>query len=563
VTAPVAPAPPVLGDTAPFERLQLVQRVDWRFLLPSPCLGAVAYAGRPDAQLLEALERFGGPVAVVGKRDGTPRGSCDAAVAVNPTPDQLQALAGLLRPGGRLYLELHGRVASRRRLRSLSLSLRAVEDTLVGLGFEEVRAAWHFPDVRSCEEIVPLADQRTIRFALTRRRSTRLVRLKASLAGVLLSAGMFGQALPSRSVTARLSGGGGSSLDYLLSFLAEHHAGADLAPDASVLVTPRDPSSMYVVFLLLDRRSGEPSVVAKIARLPEYADRLAREAELLDAVQRTRPGGYDTIPRLVALGQREEHLVVVQTALVGRAIDHATMRRRRAECVPAVLAWLDDLPHFPDARAAEPAWYERLVEAPLERLAEALAGEAESLQLVERTRELLQPLRDAELPLVVEHGDVNHPNLIWLRDGRVGVVDWELAQLRGLPGHDLFFFLAYVSFAAERAWTERHRLRVFHETFLVPEAWARAPAARYAERLELPVPLLRPLFVACWARRTAGLVERVEGGALMPTSEPAGPALGHLRRSTAAYIQQNAYFALWRHALDHYERLDFAGGGGT
>ena len=54
--------------------------------------------------------------------------------------------------------------------------------------------------------------------------------------------------------------------------------------------------------------------------------------------------------------------------------------------------------------------------------------------LVERTLDALRPLRDAGLPLVLEHGDTSHPNLLLRRFGDLAVVDWELANPDGLPG---------------------------------------------------------------------------------------------------------------------------------
>ena len=43
------------------------------------------------------------------------------------------------------------------------------------------------------------------------------------------------------------------------------------------------------------------------------------------------------------------------------------------------------------------------------------------------------------------------PNLLTMHDGRVGVVDWELAQANSLPAVDVFFFLTYVAFSQRRA----------------------------------------------------------------------------------------------------------------
>jgi aminoglycoside phosphotransferase (APT) family kinase protein len=343
-------------------------------------------------------------------------------------------------------------------------------------------------------------------------------------------------------------------VNVVLSFLAGGGAGAIDAPDSFVLVTPQDQSSRYVVFLLLERGAREPSLVAKVPRLPEYGDALTREGELLAAVQGTRPEGFDSIPRLVALHEHEGCLILVQTAITGRAIDHATVRRGRARAVDGVLEWLDELPADPNAGAVEPGWFERLLETPLRRLSEGLEADRETQPLIARTAELLEPLRSAEIPLVLEHGDVGHPNLIWMHDGRVGVVDWELAQLRGLPAHDLFFFLTYASFASGRAWTRRRQLRVFDRAFFRQEGWTLPAARGYARRRGIPESLLRQLFLACWVRQTASLLERV-GGDELRRDAVSGPTGRSRRRSITSYIQQNAYFALWRHTVGQFERL--------
>ena len=80
-----------------------------------------------------------------------------------------------------------------------------------------------------------------------------------------------------------------------------------------------------------------------------------------------------------------------------------------------------------------------MVELPLLELSSGLAPDAPEVELVARTLEGLEPLRDAAVPTVAEHGDLTHPKLIRLRDGRIGVVDWELAEIEGLAGSDLCF----------------------------------------------------------------------------------------------------------------------------
>jgi hypothetical protein len=197
---------------APFDRLQFVRRVDWRFLLPSPGLGAVAYGGRRDDDLIRSLALFSTSLTLLDEDGaGDPSGAAgayDVAVAVDPSPEDLRRLAGSLRAEGSLYVEARGGLGSRRLFGSRVP--RALEGTLTRLGFEDVQSYWRFPNQHACEETVPLADERALRYALTRRRSAAIARAKAWLAHGLLSAGLFAAAIPSRSVTARLGARDGS-----------------------------------------------------------------------------------------------------------------------------------------------------------------------------------------------------------------------------------------------------------------------------------------------------------------------------------------------------------------
>jgi hypothetical protein len=57
--------------------------------------------------------------------------------------------------------------------------------------------------------------------------------------------------------------------------------------------------------------------------------------------------------------------------------------------------------------------------------------------------------------------------------------------------------------------------------------------------------LLTPLFVACWARYTAGLAVRIaDDGA-------------RLDGDSAEWVRDNRYYRLWSHTLENVERLDW------
>jgi aminoglycoside phosphotransferase (APT) family kinase protein len=311
-----------------------------------------------------------------------------------------------------------------------------------------------------------------------------------------------------------------------------------IAPEPSfVLLTQRNWTSKYVVFLVFGR---EPALVVKVVRIPGFGnDWLRREATNLEAAQAARPSGLDTIPRLIALAEVRRRPLLVQTALPGRALDRPALRRNREVSIRRVLDWLRELPRDGDGTRTDPDWFERLVERPI-RLAGAGSGDDRWVALVDRTLELVEPLRAAELPLVVEHGDLSPPNLIELRDGRIGVIDWELAEPRGLPLVDFLFFLTYTALAARRASTVARQLQAFDEAFFGPDAWASRLGTAEAERVGIPSTLLTPLLVACWARYVAKLIHRL------------GPA--PLEQESGAYaartaIEKSTYAELWRHAV--------------
>jgi len=159
-------------------------------------------------------------------------------------------------------------------------------------------------------------------------------------------------------------------------------------------------------------------------------------------------------------------------------------------------------------------------------------------------------LQSADFPLVFEHGDFSSPNILMRPSGDVGVVDWELAEPRGLPAVDLFFFLAYSAFARNRAETPEDCLVAFHEAFFGPQAWAQEYIARYRRILRLPTASLKPLFIACWSRYVASFLARLNDLGAGPREVP--------DQETAMWLRNNRYFHLWRHAVKHADELRLA-----
>ena len=327
--------------------------------------------------------------------------------------------------------------------------------------------------------------------------------------------------------------------------LAERYDELDLAAfgvaerPACVMLTPRFGTSRHVVALVLATETGRPALVAKLPRLAGDGGALSREAAGLSAVRRAL-GETSSVPRLIAHLTDRPHPLLVETAIDGRPLSPAEIARDRDGCLEPAVGWLERVART-SAREPGPeddeARFRALIEAPLLALAAGEAADAPPAALVEQTLEALAPLRDAGLPLVLEHGDTSHPNLLLRRFGDLAVVDWELANPDGLPGHDLAFFLVYAAGAARRR-DEAETARRLHDAFFGSEPWAWRWWARYLQTLDLDPELGGRLWLASCARAVA-----------------VGAKRGHGLRG-AANVRQ---LPLWRHAIDHLDQLDHHG----
>ena len=203
--------------------LQASRRVDWRFLLPEPYLGHVAYLGPARDSLLHSLRLFSASLTVVeGLGAGDERSArYDVLVVCSPSPGVLERAAEMVRPGGFLYVEAYG-IFGPGRLRQILLDggagqifrrrrvtsprIRQAADCVAAverLGFVDIQAYWHWPNFESCTMIVPLGDRAALLHALERHASGTGVQLKAMLGRWLLESGWLARVVPCFSVVAQ------------------------------------------------------------------------------------------------------------------------------------------------------------------------------------------------------------------------------------------------------------------------------------------------------------------------------------------------------------------------
>jgi thiamine kinase-like enzyme len=311
----------------------------------------------------------------------------------------------------------------------------------------------------------------------------------------------------------------------------------------TVQMTPRFRTSAHVVFLVIDRETAVPILVLKAARLKANTASLLREAASLRAVQQALSQDFDSVPRVLACTMFNDTPILLETGLAGRPMTEAVVRRDFARCTEAVVSWICEL-HAATSVVPpddEPDAFVKYAAGPLEAVERVFAEEYE---LLAGTRAVLEDLKQRQLPCVFEHGDLSAPNLLLCANGRLQVVDWELAVADGLPAVDLFFALNYLASSLQRARTEAARLAAFRQAFFGPAAWTIPSIQRYCGELQLDADVISPLFVLCWVRYTARLAQRL-------CLEQRGAHATEARD----WLRQNRYFQLWRESVRNYDLL--------
>ncbi len=340
-------------------------------------------------------------------------------------------------------------------------------------------------------------------------------------------------------------------MNLALSFLNLHRDRLELdrygVPEqlSSVVLTPRFRASQHVVFLIYGEGQTDPVLVAKVARLPGPSASLEQESKALKSVQALRTDGFSSIPRVIAFEEYCGHGILVETALAGPSMSPAVVRRDAAKCCDLVTRWLVDVQQPRNEKNGSNRF--ELFTGSLRYFTDKFPLTAEEEQALEQTWSLIGPLQKTLLPPVLEHGDLSHPNLILCKTGGLGVVDWELALLDGLPAFDLFFFLTYAAFSVHHADKKKAYLPPFQRAFFTQDAWTLPYIETYIKETRLPADLLRPLFVLCWARYTSNLLVRLAGS--QEKQEP-------IPTATADWLRSNRFYALWRYTLLHINRLN-------
>ena len=293
-----------------------------------------------------------------------------------------------------------------------------------------------------------------------------------------------------------------------------------------LLITPGQRSINKVVGLAFD--SDGPAAVLKAARVPEAEGGVEREADVLERVARLLPA--DAAPRLLARGTRAGMAAIVESPVLGRSIMDELSAATFPTLAEQVTARLLELAHCGSGEPGE-GWRRRLVEDPVGALARDFGpvlapGEADAVGGA------LAGL--GELMAVCEHRDCSPWNLVVGPRG-IGLHDWESAELEGLPGLDLVYFMANAAFVLDGSLDDGTTLNSYAR-LLDPGTATGAVAAEcfaaYGESLGIGDDDFARLRLLCWVvhcrsdRRHLALESRGEPD---PADLARSPFLGLLR----------------------------------
>lgn len=411
--------------------------VDWRLFLPAQKTDRILLLERGHSDFARSFRALQIPIETASALTDLPARADFDLIAAPLGLDSLASLPtlrGLLRPNGTLLLGFQ------RRATSLSAMMRSLR----GLGFRSVQFYAAIPDLVSPEYILPLHAQE-LSFMLAHRYEHKLPRLilRAVEGGALFPfMGLVRHALPNFFAVA--SDGGETFPDALTRLTTSRasrprwtlhsNGGADLNDN--------------VIFLGFERGQRDPSLVAKVPRLPSnnwvVQTEHAHLSEIWSLLGREAPR---RLPEPIALAEVNGQSALVISYVQGQGLIHSSRQGLWRD--PARLLELSR-----DAARSLREIHER-ASKPLaagERLPSDLPRKIETFRKLfspsEEESRALQELEQAHglesLPTfkTLLQGDFWHGNLIrGAAHGELMLIDWQYARWDSDVSLDVYLFL--------------------------------------------------------------------------------------------------------------------------
>jgi hypothetical protein len=282
---------------------------------------------------------------------------------------------------------------------------------------------------------------------------------------------------------------------------------SDGAPAGALVATSwRHIEASALVFGFTER-NPVPRIVAK---QPPSSMRTtaSHEASMLTEVAPFAQQAGVGVPRLIEFLDKWGQTYVLETGVSGRPLSQllATRPADLVNVVHKLATWLEAWHQNSVQRAPlTSAECEEMVLEPARSLMGGLHSGSEYLAWLD---DASSRLIGSEVPWVNTHNDLTMANVLRDHEGRISVVDWEAARMRGLPLADFW----YSACDAATACGSQDRATMFNHCFLQGGA-LNALVAPHEQRLREivggPPEWLELCFHACWLQHAAN--EQIEG----------------------------------------------------
>ena len=265
--------------------------------------------------------------------------------------------------------------------------------------------------------------------------------------------------------------------------------------EALVATSWRGTESSALVFGFAGT-SSVPKIVAKQAP-PSKRATAYHEANMLDQVAPFAQQAGVGVPRLIEFHDKWGQAYVLETGVSGRPLSRilAIGQADLSVIVEKLSTWLEAWHRNSVQRTKlTSADCEELILEPARRLAEGLLYGSQYLVWL---NEACSRLVESEVPWVNTHNDLTMANVLQDDDGRICVVDWEVARARGLPLADFWYSVCDAATACQA----QDRAMIFNDCFLKGGALTALVAAheqRLREIVGAPPEWLELCFHACW-----------------------------------------------------------------
>jgi hypothetical protein len=208
-------------------------------------------------------------------------------------------------------------------------------------------------------------------------------------------------------------------------------------------------------------------------------------------------------------------------------------------------AWLIELAGEPRPVTSGSRW-SQLIEPVLKEFVETFDRILDRND-IDATRRILRQIE--ALPSISEHRDFSPWNALITSSGELGILDWESAELNGLPLLDLIYFLTFLTFFVEGAMETRHFGEAYRTCWSSQTSSGQVNAEcvhRYCNALQLDegcVPVLRLFTWLLHSRSEYARLRADEGG--IPSNER---------------LHESVFFVLWREELRSWQASQSAVG---